>query len=123
MTKGIGQIVLAFAPAIVWAGVIFFLSSQEMLPGLSVSFFDFVFKKTAHAFVFGVLFVLFLRGFAKLGKTAHNSWKVSILLCTLYAITDELHQAFVPGRTASIGDIGFDFLGIALAFLKQLGYI
>ena len=32
-----------------------------------------------------------------------------------YGALDELHQAFVPGRTASSIDLGYDFLGAALA--------
>ncbi len=34
-----------------------------------------------------------------------------------YALFDEFHQRFVPGRTSSLGDIGLDLLGAALALL------
>ena len=36
---------------------------------------------------------------------------------TLYAISDELHQSFVPGRSASIADVGLDVIGIATVVL------
>ena len=32
----------------------------------------------------------------------------------LFAISDEFHQSFVPGRSASLMDIGLDLLGIVL---------
>jgi VanZ family protein len=38
-------------------------------------------------------------------------------LAFLYAISDELHQSFVPGRTPSIGDVLIDGCGIILAVL------
>jgi VanZ family protein len=36
-----------------------------------------------------------------------------------YAVSDEIHQAFVPGRQCSLRDIGLDLLG-ALAALSLL---
>jgi VanZ family protein len=36
---------------------------------------------------------------------------LSVLLSSLYGVTDELHQAFVPGRVASIGDLVADSIG------------
>lgn len=32
-------------------------------------------------------------------------------LCMLYAVSDELHQHFVPGRTMLLSDVGVDALG------------
>lgn len=34
------------------------------------------------------------------------------VLCVLYAASDELHQYFVPGRAALVGDVVIDALGI-----------
>lgn len=51
-------------------------------------------------------------------------WQQTLLaaaLCMLYAVSDELHQHFVPGRTMLLSDVGVDALGflscIAGAFL------
>ena len=41
----------------------------------------------------------------------------TILLVIIYAILDEFHQYFVPGRVCSLNDFFLDFIGIALAFL------
>lgn len=40
-----------------------------------------------------------------------------VLLCTLYGVTDEFHQSFVPGRTPDVLDIRNDAIGAALAML------
>jgi VanZ family protein len=38
-----------------------------------------------------------------------------IIICSLYAITDEVHQGFVPNRDASIADWIADTIGAAFA--------
>jgi VanZ family protein len=38
----------------------------------------------------------------------------AVLLSGLYGVTDEFHQAFVPGRGAAALDVGIDTLGAAL---------
>ncbi len=43
------------------------------------------------------------------------------MTATLYAVTDELHQAFVPGRTPSVGDWVADAMGAALGAVVALG--
>ena len=46
---------------------------------------------------------------------------ISTLFCLLYAISDEIHQTFVPGRSGQISDVILDtsgaLLGIITAFL------
>lgn len=42
---------------------------------------------------------------------------LAILLCVFYAITDEIHQLFVPGRTSTFSDVIIDFAGILFAGL------
>jgi hypothetical protein len=40
-----------------------------------------------------------------------------VLISILYAVSDEVHQLFVPGRSGSIGDVLLDSTGIGFAFL------
>lgn len=42
---------------------------------------------------------------------------VAILVSIIYGFTDEIHQYFVPGRHASLSDIGLNVIGISLASL------
>ncbi len=38
----------------------------------------------------------------------------SILIATFYGVTDEIHQFFVPGRTADVYDVLSDFIGASI---------
>lgn len=42
-----------------------------------------------------------------------NSWLVG----TLYAVTDEIHQFYVPGRSCELRDIGIDSCGVLAGVL------
>lgn len=79
-------------------------------------------RKCAHLTVFGVLALLFWRAFRKpvRGDTRPWSWseaRNSLIGVFVYAITDEVHQAFVPSRQGSALDVVIDTLGGAAALL------
>jgi VanZ family protein len=40
-----------------------------------------------------------------------------VVLCTLYGVSDEFHQSFVPGRDATFWDVVKDFGGSTLGVL------
>lgn len=40
-----------------------------------------------------------------------TGWTYTLVICGLYAVSDEVHQAFVPGRGPSPIDVGIDTLG------------
>ena len=40
-----------------------------------------------------------------------------IIISLLYAVSDEIHQSFVSGRSSSFADLGLDSIGIFLGFL------
>jgi len=113
---------LAYSLPALWAGIIFFLSNQEVLPGFSVSIYDFIFKKTAHMFVYAVLYLLLFRAYKKTSsqKITKKHYLVPIFISLLYALTDEFHQSLVPGRHPTIRDAGYDMLGVLTVLLYQL---
>jgi VanZ family protein len=53
----------------------------------------------------------------KLGS--HGTIVFPMIVTALYGILDELHQLYVPGRTFSYVDMGFDFLGASLVVFKN----
>jgi len=113
-------------PAIVWAIVIFTLSSQPTLPGFESGFFDFILKKSAHMFVYAVLYLLIARGVEMVAPIkAKKGWLVflPLLIVFFYAISDEFHQSLVPGRYPTLRDIGYDILGASLMFFRKYKYI
>lgn len=68
-------------------------------------------KKGAHVIGYGLLAALIMRGYLIQGRAPREAARLAILIAISYALTDELHQAFVPGRHASMLDIGFDYVG------------
>ncbi|OGD83271.1 hypothetical protein A2572_00325 [Candidatus Collierbacteria bacterium RIFOXYD1_FULL_40_9] len=104
---------LKFLPVTIWMIVIFYLSSRTELPHANVFFWEFLFKKSGHVFVYFVLTLLWI--FALGSKQLEKA----ILYTLAYAFTDEIHQLFVPGRTGVLTDILFDSLGIGLALLTN----
>lgn len=95
-----------------WMGVIFYFSS---LPGKSPSAFNFqvfIERKGAHVAEYFILTAFFLRAFQD------RKWKAEKLLLggavfsLAYALSDEFHQLFVPGRTGKLTDVLIDLVGI-----------
>lgn len=96
-------------PALAYAAAIFWLSHQpNPLPALTTRFSD----KLLHAVEYGGLAGLLAVGLARLrpGRVVRAAL-LAMALAAAYGLTDELHQAFVPGRDASLLDWAFDALG------------
>lgn len=72
-------------------------------------------RKNAHFFGYFVLALLSRRGFKAMGYKHFN--RLAFVLCIVYAMTDEFHQLFVPGRSAELRDVFIDAAGAALGLL------
>ena len=76
-------------------------------------------RKCAHAFLYGSL------GVSVAASARDSQWKYSplwaLLICFMYAVSDEVHQAFVPGRGPLVSDVILDTVasgaGIGLFWL------
>jgi len=112
-------------PPALWAVAIFVLSAQQTLPGLEATALDFLLKKGAHITVYAGLYFLLYRGVAMVTTARHERRRlwVPLVLTLMYAVLDELHQSFVPGRSATLVDIGYDTLGAGLVWLKVYDYV
>lgn len=100
-------------PVLAWMGFIFFLSAQPHLPNPAHGWLAEALSLGAHATVFGVLAVLWQRA---LGRQPH-AWLMALGLTLLYALSDEFHQAFVPGRHPDPWDLLCDGLGAGLGLV------
>ncbi|RWR13598.1 VanZ family protein [Siminovitchia fortis] len=117
--------------AIAWAAAIFIATHLpsstggntqvliEKLFGLSsgqAALVNVAFRKLVHLGAFGLLAVLLFNSFEK------SRFLLAWVITTVYAATDEIHQSFVPDRTASVWDVVLDSLGalIALGMIKLL---
>ncbi len=121
----INKLLNAYVPPVVWALIIFLLSSQSVIPGFAESPLDFIFKKSAHIFVYLVLYILIKRALdiTMNKKSSKKHLFIPILACLVYAISDEFHQSLVPGRYATLRDVGYDMFGVGVAFLRKYDFI
>ena len=99
----------------VWGGtaammaLLFLLSS---IPGSSPLLWR-SFNLTAHALAYGVLGALVLHALAggRLRGITVRHAAGAVIVAGLYGVSDELHQRFVPGRTAELLDLSADVGG------------
>ena len=103
-------------PCILWAAVIFYLSSQT---SVELPLFPFA-DKIAHIGIYTIFGFFVSRAFFK----AHNlngtqAIIAAMIVSGLYGLTDEIHQMHVPPRSAEALDLMADFMG---GFLGALTY-
>ncbi len=103
--------------ALLWMALIFFLSSRSTLPGPDDPLWNILLKKVGHFVVFGVLAWLYLRALRATHPASERDHGIAWGLALLYAASDEIHQAFVPGRTPSPTDWLIDLAGATVALL------
>lgn len=98
-----------------WMSVIFFFSSLAGSPdSFDPPFWYVLERKGAHVFEYMVLLFLFVRFMVSL-LPREPFWKtlsISLASTFLFAVSDELHQFFVPYRGAKITDVGIDGIGM-----------
>jgi len=101
-------------PAILWAALISWLSSQPRPPRVGP---EFPFKdKIGHWLLFCVLGWCVMWAL----RRAHNLWLpkaalLAMLISSAYGVADEFHQRFVPNRTCDVMDCVADTLGAGAA--------
>lgn len=69
-------------------------------------------RKCAHVFLYCVLSILVVSLLKSYNMSYKEIFICTFLFCLLYSISDEIHQAFVPGRNGNIKDIFIDCIGI-----------
>ena len=109
-------------PILIYMTVIFYLSGLSST-GISLGFDESGFL--LHIIEYFILCFLIHRGFSNssLGFSTYSFLAFSISISVLYGITDEIHQSFIPNRTASLIDIFADFVGSvsgSVAYLKLI---
>jgi len=76
---------------------------------------DFLIKKTSHALGYAVLGLCYLSALS--AGQREGRYGLALLLAMTYAVIDEIHQGFVPGRHPSPIDVGIDSSGVGLALI------
>jgi VanZ family protein len=106
----------AWLPAIVVAAIIFALSAQPHLH-VTEGALDLVLRKCAHLTVYALLAMACVRGLAHHGLGQRGQLLGGGAMALAYAISDEFHQTFVPGRSGAPRDVAIDLIGIAAGLL------
>jgi len=126
----------AWWPALLWAGVIFSMSTDTfssehtasvlepilrwMIRSLSDERFEtihYFIRKSAHFTEYFVFCLLLYRGVRQGRPGWRWTWGIAALSCAAgYSVLDEIHQAFVASRTASAYDSLLDSIGAFVAF-------
>ena len=122
-----------------WLGVIFFFSNSDASASTvqtkivinklveladNNSFFNFIIlkltekhslvysiRKLAHLTIFCILQIIVFAVMRHNGKSIFKSTIYSMLAVVLYAIFDEIHQYFIPGRSCQLKDVFIDTIG------------
>ena len=104
-------------PPLVWMGLIFAFSAQPDLPQAPGPWLDTLVKKVSHALSYGLLAWLYGRALSRSTRTSAAVRVLSAGLAVAYALTDEYHQSFVPGRHGRWLDVAIDGVGACSAML------
>ena len=133
-----------FIPAVLWMGMIYWFSAQpadistEESFGLAVQLVEIyagfsgmeepkqlqwslmiepVLRKAAHMSEYALLACLVYFGIRGFTSSYRRAALISLIICMLYACTDEWHQTFVYGRSGRIRDVLIDTSGAVTALL------
>jgi len=95
-----------------WMTAIFVISASPSVATSLEPAYDFSVKKFGHVVVYGILTALLFGALRlRISRKVH-AVLLTAVIAMLYALSDEWHQTFVPGRSGSLRDVGFDALGV-----------
>lgn len=110
------RILRLWFPPLAWMALIFIVSAQPSLPSAPRKW-DLLLKKAMHALAYGALAWLYLRALRGRSPTTIRICAASWGLALAYALSDEYHQSFVPGRHGALVDVAVDGFGAGGAML------
>ena len=137
------KIVCKYILLLAWMGLIFWFSHQpaiqssqmsdgvvttfiaiiEDITGISIdqvpilSFLVYFIRKLAHFSLYFILGLLWMFLLKESSLSLIFQIKYAILLCLLYACSDEIHQLFINGRSGCIIDVAIDMMGSLTAII------
>lgn len=123
--------IIRYTPSVIWMGIIFYLSHQPGNESASTSnqvlevifnvlplstenevFLHTVIRKLAHFSAYALLSILIYIAYR--GKKATL---FTFVICLIFAISDEIHQLFIPGRSGEVRDVLIDMSGVVFSLM------
>lgn len=135
---------LSWVAVIIWMAIIFYLSHQpattssEISSGITkviintietitpdqdfnVGAFHHYVRKNAHFFAYLVLGILVLNALRRSNMIGYRGVLTALLIAVLYAISDEVHQLFIAGRSGEARDVLIDSAGASIGIVVWKG--
>lgn len=132
--RSIGILILSWAAVLVWMAIIYSLSAQpahqsnklskgvtkaivetieKMTPKkeLDLNKLNHLIRKNTHFLAYFVLGMLVMNAIRWFRLSDIKGFGIAWATCVLYAISDEMHQLFVPGRGGQVSDVLIDSAG------------
>lgn len=123
-----------------WMAVIFYLSHQpaeassELSSGithliiqtiqwvlpfgeLNMDSLHFYVRKGAHFFAYFTLGLLVVHALFTSRQRGFRGMTLALMICVIYAISDEVHQLFIPGRSGEVTDVIIDSAGASVGIM------
>lgn len=113
------ELAVAWAPAVLTMAGIWTLSSMSA-PGIPIEHIPFR-DRGAHFLAYGVLAFFVAHAPLRTGYTGRlRVWAFAVYTAVLWGLLDEIHQAFVPGRSPDVVDLVADGLGASVGALARV---
>lgn len=107
------RVAIPWLSVVAWAALIFYLSAQPSLK-TDLGIWDLILRKCAHVLEYAVLCLLLWNAIRQKIITSRTALALAAMISLIYALSDEFHQRFVPGRSGALRDVGFDSAGIII---------
>lgn len=101
---------------LVYMGLIWFLSGRPSDAVFHLGAYDGIIKESLHLIEFAILYVLWVFALLTWGPLSRRLDRFAVLMAVAYGCLDELHQYFVPSRSAAFIDMVKDVLGVCVAW-------
>lgn len=118
-----------------WMGVIFYVSHQpgdvsgdlsgsfiqtiETLLRVDLSNYHTLIRKGAHFSVYLILGMFMYETLVSHDMYPKNPGGLALFFSMLYAISDEIHQLYIPGRSGEVGDVIIDTFGAFVGIMMM----
>lgn len=105
--SGLLRLAWQWLPLIIWLVLIFLVSDRPKAEIPDYGAWDLLVKKSSHFVAYAIVALLARRAFG----SSPLATPLALLLTFLYAVSDEYHQTFVPGRHGNWIDVLIDTAG------------
>ncbi|WLR41621.1 VanZ family protein [Bacillus carboniphilus] len=97
--------------------LIWYLSSHPSDAIVQTPFsFDSFFKESLHLIEFAILYFLFIWAYSYYRPITNKVQLLFASLAIIYGLIDEIHQSFVPSRSATLIDFVKDTIGVVVCW-------